>query len=468
MTERAGCRDQLRSAAHTRARRRRRLVAGRDAHDRAAQRGVRAAGLLDAATRRCRGFREFQPDVVLLDLMLPGKDGVDVCREIRAESGVPIVMLTAKSDTDRRRRRPRVRRRRLRREAVQAEGAGGPDPGPAPPLRGARRRSRCTIGDLVDRRRRPHGEARRRGALADPARVRPARLPGPQAVAGVHPRGAARAGVGLPPRRRHPAGQRARPAAARRRSSIDPENPEIVLTVRGVGYKAGEAVRSTPARSGSTGAGRAARSRDGVGAVNGRAATLRPESVGTTAAPSRESLRAGREADRSGAARSRPAGRDRRRCPLHGASMLVGWMLLSQVTDGLRRQQGADASVARGHGRDRADGSGRLDGAETADDFDAGTQLNQLVETLVAARRGRVTTSSWSHRSAGRRRARTRAGPGGSLTARRHRAGQRSRRSLRSEVDRTSPARLVRLHHASATTERGRADVPGAWSSASS
>jgi two-component system response regulator MtrA len=44
-------------------------------------------------------FREFRPDVVLLDLMLPGKDGLDVCREIRAESGTPIVMLTAKSDT---------------------------------------------------------------------------------------------------------------------------------------------------------------------------------------------------------------------------------------------------------------------------------------------------------------------------------------------------------------------------------
>ena len=31
--------------------------------------------------------------------MLPGMDGIEVCREIRAESGVPIVMLTAKSDT---------------------------------------------------------------------------------------------------------------------------------------------------------------------------------------------------------------------------------------------------------------------------------------------------------------------------------------------------------------------------------
>ncbi len=46
-----------------------------------------------------RVFRESRPDIVLLDLMLPGKDGVDVCRLIRAESGTPIVMLTAKSDT---------------------------------------------------------------------------------------------------------------------------------------------------------------------------------------------------------------------------------------------------------------------------------------------------------------------------------------------------------------------------------
>ena len=44
-------------------------------------------------------FRDYRPDVVLLDLMLPGRDGIDVCKEIRAESGVPIVMLTAKGDT---------------------------------------------------------------------------------------------------------------------------------------------------------------------------------------------------------------------------------------------------------------------------------------------------------------------------------------------------------------------------------
>ena len=49
--------------------------------------------------RAIAAFREHRPDVVLLDLMLPGMSGLDVCRAIRAESGVPIVMLTAKSDT---------------------------------------------------------------------------------------------------------------------------------------------------------------------------------------------------------------------------------------------------------------------------------------------------------------------------------------------------------------------------------
>jgi len=44
-------------------------------------------------------FRSSNPDLVLLDLMLPGMDGIEVCARIREESGVPIIMLTAKSDT---------------------------------------------------------------------------------------------------------------------------------------------------------------------------------------------------------------------------------------------------------------------------------------------------------------------------------------------------------------------------------
>ena len=39
------------------------------------------------------------PDIVLLDIMLPGMDGMQVCREIRKTSDVPIIMLTAKDDT---------------------------------------------------------------------------------------------------------------------------------------------------------------------------------------------------------------------------------------------------------------------------------------------------------------------------------------------------------------------------------
>ena len=44
-------------------------------------------------------FREGRPDLVLLDVMLPGLDGIQVCERIRAESGVPIIMLTARTDT---------------------------------------------------------------------------------------------------------------------------------------------------------------------------------------------------------------------------------------------------------------------------------------------------------------------------------------------------------------------------------
>jgi two-component system response regulator VicR len=39
---------------------------------------------------------EFQPDLILLDIMLPGKDGMEVCREIRKKYDMPIIMLTAK------------------------------------------------------------------------------------------------------------------------------------------------------------------------------------------------------------------------------------------------------------------------------------------------------------------------------------------------------------------------------------
>lgn len=44
-------------------------------------------------------FNALKPDIVLLDIMLPGLDGWQVCREIRKKSNVPIIMLTAKGET---------------------------------------------------------------------------------------------------------------------------------------------------------------------------------------------------------------------------------------------------------------------------------------------------------------------------------------------------------------------------------
>jgi len=43
-------------------------------------------------------YQDFQPDLILLDLMLPGMDGYQVCREIRKDSRVPIIMLSAKGE----------------------------------------------------------------------------------------------------------------------------------------------------------------------------------------------------------------------------------------------------------------------------------------------------------------------------------------------------------------------------------
>ena len=136
---------------------------------------------------------------------------------IRAESGTPIIMLTAKTDTV---------------DVVLGLESGADDyvMKPFKPKElVARMRARLrhhedlagetlTIGppeSPVEIDVQAHQVlARRPAAGAHPARVRPARSARPQAPAGIHPRGAARAGVGLPARRGHPARQRARAAAA--------------------------------------------------------------------------------------------------------------------------------------------------------------------------------------------------------------------------------------------------------------
>jgi DNA-binding response OmpR family regulator len=58
--------------------------------------GVRTA---DSAEEAVEALERDDPDLLILDVMLPGKDGFELCREIRTRSPVPILMLTAKTDT---------------------------------------------------------------------------------------------------------------------------------------------------------------------------------------------------------------------------------------------------------------------------------------------------------------------------------------------------------------------------------
>lgn len=182
-------------------------------------------------------FRASKPDLVLLDLMLPGKDGNEVCRLIRAESGVPIIMLTARTDTvdvvlgleagaDDYVSKPfkpkeliaRIRARLRRNEEVEAE--------------------RLVIGDLeidvTGHRVLRGGEAISLTPLEFDLLVALARKPWQvfsrevllEKVWGY----------------RHAADTRLVNVHVQRlRSKIehDPERPEIVVTVRGVGYRAG-------------------------------------------------------------------------------------------------------------------------------------------------------------------------------------------------------------------------------------
>lgn len=184
-------------------------------------------------------FRRARPDLVLLDLMLPGMDGIEICRLIRAESDVPVIMLTAKSDTA---------------DVVRGLEAGADDYVPKP----------FKPAELVARVR-----ARMRGGdRAAPEVLNVADLSIDIAGHSVR-RGDER--IGLTPLEfdllaalarkpwqvftremlleqvwgyRHAADTRLVNVHVQRlRSKVekDPENPEVVLTVRGVGYKAGQA-----------------------------------------------------------------------------------------------------------------------------------------------------------------------------------------------------------------------------------
>jgi len=183
-------------------------------------------------------FRNNPPDLVLLDVMLPGLDGIEVCKLIRAESMVPIIMLTAKGDTH---------------DVVRGLEAGADDymvkPFRHPSELIARIRTRLrrtnvdiagllTIGDLaIDVQAHQILRAGKQMSLTRlefDLLVALAKEPGR-----VFTRDALLSEVwGY----RHSTDTRLVNVHVQRlRSKIehDPERPEIVVTVRGVGYKAG-------------------------------------------------------------------------------------------------------------------------------------------------------------------------------------------------------------------------------------
>ena len=183
-------------------------------------------------------FRNNPPDLVLLDVLLPGLDGLEVCKLIRAESMVPIIMLTAKGDTH---------------DVVRGLEAGADDymvkPFRHPSELIARIRTRLrrtnvdisgllTIGDLAI-------DVQAHQVLRAGKQISLTRLEFDLLVAlakepgRVFTRDALLSEVwGY----RHSTDTRLVNVHVQRlRSKIehDPENPEIVVTVRGVGYKAG-------------------------------------------------------------------------------------------------------------------------------------------------------------------------------------------------------------------------------------
>ena len=182
-------------------------------------------------------FRERGADIVLLDLMLPGMPGTEVCRQIRAESDLPIVMLTAKSDTS---------------DVVRGLESGADDYVPKPfkpaelvarvkarlrPIeRGATQE--ITLGDVVidvtGHSVTREGEQISLTPLEFDLLTTLAKSPNQ-----VFSRDELLRDVwGYP----HAADNRLVNVHVQRlRSKVerDPENPELVLTVRGIGYKAG-------------------------------------------------------------------------------------------------------------------------------------------------------------------------------------------------------------------------------------
>ena len=182
-------------------------------------------------------FAQQMPDVVLIDIMLPGIDGFELCRTLRRSSDVPIVMVTARNDTH---------------DVVAGLEAGADDylTKPFAPkelsarIRALLRRvrplqpghERLVFGDLelIPE----EGKVLRGGAEVHLTKtefrlhLRARRQP----RQGVQPRGAARQGLGVRLLRRRPARRRPHPPPAHQGRGR-PGGPRHVVTVRGLGYR---------------------------------------------------------------------------------------------------------------------------------------------------------------------------------------------------------------------------------------
>lgn len=190
-----------------------------------------------------RAFYQTSPDLILLDLMLPGVDGIEVCRQIRERSGVPIIMLTARSESE---------------DVVRGLEAGADDYVVKTPTREellARIRARLrptTVTrtgsdraiDIADLRIDAVGHSVKRGEtelsltpLEFNLLLQLARHPGE-----VFSRERLLEEVWEYPNPHAADTRLVNVHVQRLRSKIelDPEHPEIVVTVRGVGYKAGQ------------------------------------------------------------------------------------------------------------------------------------------------------------------------------------------------------------------------------------
>ena len=168
-------------------------------------------------SRPSAAARDERPDLIILDLMLPKMDGLEVCRMLRREMATPILMLTAKTEEVDKvvgleigaddyvtkpfgMRELIARVRALLRRAEQGPPAGQREP--------QRRRDRGRLRAAA-------GVPRRQAAAAQAQGVRAARLPAAQPRPRLHSRSAAQPGLGLRLRRRLAHRRRARPLAAR-------------------------------------------------------------------------------------------------------------------------------------------------------------------------------------------------------------------------------------------------------------